>query len=730
MPERWQGPDDPASPETLRRFPVDPDDKTFGTTPKADSDALDLFSTEIQRPRSGSGSGLRSGSAGSFIERGEIEVEVGQLVFGKYLVLEFLGEGGMGEVWLVKDVELDVERALKMITRGTDFDADARARFRREARAMARFTHPNVVAVHDSRLDQRDVAYIVMEYVAGQTIEKILEPGQPMPLDWTLHVLSQLCEALQEAHDQGIIHRDLKPSNLILVTTPTRGELLKVFDFGIAKILRVEGGPSEIQTMVGDFMGTPPYASPEQVGGRAEPSSDIYSVGVLLYEFLTGHRPFVGMPAIVNACTMIAPPPPFAEVNPEAKIPPEVERIVMRCLAKNPQDRPPTALGLLEEFKAAMPEIPITPTQTEINPGEDEARGHLEETPSTFPGRRLGRGDGDRPRIRGTKAFLEKADRHIDHSRRDLSRASNPIEPRSSETAGRFGSWKGRVYLPEGYDAADFSDLDEAGYPKALVRLDGVKFVRIPGGQFRMGGQGEEDASDDNRPKRLVVVPGFYIQKHEVTNGELLAYFKKHQDRFKEETSSESWRTWYEQVRAILSPELAARHPARQVPWRLATDFARWAGGWLPSEAQWEYAARSGETARVLVWDPEKDRELPRENLANLFREPKNGVWTTEVGVFLNDQTRQGVMDMAGNVREWCRDPWIAYDKISRDGPPRLPDDPSRDTLIVVRGGSFQLGFDFRFVTRRGKPIRLSEETPKDVGFRLVIECPEVRPDP
>jgi eukaryotic-like serine/threonine-protein kinase len=729
MPEGWRGPDDPTGPETFRRLPIDPVDEALRPAPETDSEVPDSFSTEIQGLRSGIGSGSGSGSGGSFVERGEVEVEVGRLVFGKYLVLELLGEGAMGEVWLVKDVELDVNRALKMITKGTDFDKEARARFRREARAMARFTHPNVVAVHDSRLDRRDVAYIVMEYVPGQTIEKILRPGQPMPLGWTLNVLSQLCEALQVAHDQGIVHRDLKPSNLILVPTPSRGELLKVFDFGIAKILRVEGGPAEIQTSVGDFVGTPPYASPEQVGGRAEASSDLYSVGVLLFEFLTGFRPFVGKPAIVNHCTLNEPPPSFAEVNPEAKVPPEVERVVLRCLAKNPQDRPHSALGLLEEFKAAMSEAPIAPTQPETIP--------VKMRPEATP-RSLRRPFLIAVSVVATAIALGFAGPMLSW-RRPIARSTVPtatsatisrIEPRIIRDGRTFRLWNGRVYLPEGYDAADFSDLDEAGYPKAIVRPDGVKFVRISGGQFRMGAQGEEDADDNNRPERLVVVPGFYIQKLEVTNSEILAYLKSHQDEFNDETSSESWRTWYDQLRTTLSPEAAARHPARQVPWRFAAEFARSVGGWLPSEAQWEYAARSGETARVRVWDPEKELELPRENLANLDREPRNGIRTTEVGVFPNDQTRQAVMDMAGNVREWCRDPWIAYDKISTHGPPRLPDNPSRDTLIVVRGGSFQLDFDYRFVTRRGKPIRLSEETPRDVGFRLVIECPEVRPDP
>ncbi len=314
------------------------------------------------------------GSGSSSGERGHVAIEPGVTIFGKYLVLERLGKGGMGEVWLVKDVELDVKRALKMITQGTAFNAEARARFRREARAMARFTHPNVVAVHDSRLDNQDIAYIVMEYVAGKSLEKIIRPGHPMSLEWTLHVLTQLCDALQEAHGQGIIHRDLKPSNLILVDTPSKRDVLKVLDFGIAKILHVEDNSQDPSTIAGTFIGTPPYASPEQVSGMAVPVSDIYSLGVILYEFLTGSRPFTGRPQFLIASTMFSPPPTFAEMNAEADVPPEIERVVMRCLAKNPEDRPQSAMELLRDFKSAMPTLEYVPeAKDQASPVPDTA---------------------------------------------------------------------------------------------------------------------------------------------------------------------------------------------------------------------------------------------------------------------------------------------------------------------------------------------------------------------
>src|SRR5204863_8142456 len=164
-------------------------------------------------------------------------------------------------------------------------------------------------------------------------------------------------DVLHVAHDHGIVHRDLKPSNLMLVDGRPEGrELLKVLDFGIAKILGVEDPAGDAHTLTGAFMGTPPYTAPEQADGHADPRSDIYSVGVILYEFLTGFRPFTGMTARLISDTIHRPPPPFSEVNPDLDVPPAVERLVLRCLAKDPKDRPQSARQLAEEFLRTVPD--------------------------------------------------------------------------------------------------------------------------------------------------------------------------------------------------------------------------------------------------------------------------------------------------------------------------------------------------------------------------------------
>jgi eukaryotic-like serine/threonine-protein kinase len=675
-------------------------------------------------------------------ERGLVVIEPGLTIFGKYLVLERLGKGGMGEVWLVKDVELDVKRALKMITQGTAFNTEARVRFRREARAMARFTHPNVVAVHDSRLDNQDVAYIVMEYVAGKSLEKILRPGHPMSLEWTLHVLTQLCDALDDAHGQGIIHRDLKPSNMILVDTPSKRDVLKVLDFGIAKILHTEENAYEPQTMAGTFIGTPPYASPEQVGGLAVPVSDIYSLGVMLFEFLTGSRPFRGGASSMVSSTLFSPPPTFAEMNAEADVPPEIERVVMRCLAKNPDDRPQSAMEVLREFKSAMPTVEHVP----------DAKEQANEVPDTalIGSSRKGNRAAIVAVAMALVAVVAILAAVVPGMLKSAGKTSGQVEPIATASTGAdkdkptpvpkdrpeqfaeggrsFRLWQGKFYLPVGYEPVDQSGAASDGWPAEIVRKeDDVRFPRIPGGTFKMGARDEIDADSTNKPAHEVTVKGFYLQKHEVTNGEMLAYEEKYGKRFSDPAALSSWRERYEAVVTAVTAASASKYPAQSISWTLADDYARKHSGWLPTEAQWEYAARSGESTRVLVWDADVAQNYTIEKLSNLAQSvPKNGVWPSPVGAFPQDRTRRGVMDMAGNLREWCRDPWVSYEIQAAKGLTVAPEKPSPDTVMVVRGSSFAaLDFDTKLMTRRGTGLRVSEEAPQDVGFRLVVECPE-----
>ena len=287
------------------------------------------------------------------------QFEPGQLLFGRYLAVRQLGRGGMGTVWLVRHRELDAERALKIIAPEVGFTPEALGRFRREARVMARLSHPHAVIVHDAQID-RDVAFIEMEYIPGRGLDVLVRPGVPLPIDWVARVLVQLCDVLQAAHDRQIVHRDLKPSNLMLLDGhPPAAPFLKVLDFGIAKVLAPDG-PLDVRTHTGAFLGTPAYMSPEQVRGEpVDGRSDLYSTGVILYELISGRRPFTGaLPKLVHD-HLHTPPPPLTLPG---DVPPEVERVILRCLAKAPGDRPRSARELAEEFLQAVSRTRIAAT--------------------------------------------------------------------------------------------------------------------------------------------------------------------------------------------------------------------------------------------------------------------------------------------------------------------------------------------------------------------------------
>ena len=308
-------------------------------------------------PAEGAGPSLRSWDMvppGGRFARGDV-------VAGRYQVERFLGRGGMGEVWLVRDMKFDSLRALKIILSGFPPGGSAALRFVHEAKVMARLNHPHSVVIHDAELSDGQVPYIVMEYVEGKSLDKILEKGKPMSLAWTARVVEQLCDLLKAAHGQEppVVHRDLKPSNLMLLDGRRDGsEHLKVLDFGLAKTLTTDGKASDASE-TGGPVGTPRYASPEQLEHRpVDARSDIYSAGVILYEFLTGHTPFDGSRDQLKEHHLNTAPPPFALRNHASNVPDEVEAVVMRCLEKESGLRPHSAQQLADDFRHAAGLLP------------------------------------------------------------------------------------------------------------------------------------------------------------------------------------------------------------------------------------------------------------------------------------------------------------------------------------------------------------------------------------
>jgi len=284
-----------------------------------------------------------------------------KIIAERYEVRDRIGRGAFGEVFEVYDHRLRRLVALKTLPIEAVASVEATNdlhRFHMEARAVARLSHPGIVTVHDFGQTQ-DFAWIVMELVIGETLKAVLDRGERPSLAETVRVTCALLDALHYAHGRGIVHRDVKPANILLAVTAADGlGEVRLADFGIARI-----GESQ-QTAVGQIMGTPVAMSPEQVRGEeADPRSDLWSVGVILYQLLTGGRPFPGgMPAIFHNILTQNPKAPSLIV---AGLPPELDTVVATALAKNPKDRYPDAAAMAAAIRAAVaprpaPRIAVT----------------------------------------------------------------------------------------------------------------------------------------------------------------------------------------------------------------------------------------------------------------------------------------------------------------------------------------------------------------------------------
>jgi serine/threonine-protein kinase len=263
---------------------------------------------------------------------------------GPYHLHERIGTGGMGEVYLAEHQLLKRSCAIKLIRPGSAADPQAVARFEREVRMTAQLSHWNSVQVYDSGRTEDGTFYYVMEYLPGLSLAELVERHGPLPPERVIHLLRQACQALREAHSLGLVHRDIKPANIFAAHRGGLHDVTKLLDFGLAK--RKAETPAMQISHHGTITGSPLYMSPEQASGtRADQRSDIYALGAVAYFLLTGHAPFRGENAlsVMIAHARDAAPPPSGL---RSDIPPDLERVVLRCLAKDPADRYPDAASL------------------------------------------------------------------------------------------------------------------------------------------------------------------------------------------------------------------------------------------------------------------------------------------------------------------------------------------------------------------------------------------------
>ncbi|MBK9620506.1 MAG: serine/threonine protein kinase [Candidatus Obscuribacter sp.] len=288
--------------------------------------------------------------------QGFVAVKPGTLI-DHYEIVEEIGSGGMGVVYRSKDAMFDRTVAVKVLHSKLLSDPLSKKRFEQEGRATIALAHPNLISVYHYGFSSAGAPFIVMEYVDGKGLDKMLDQVGHLEMADFIEIFMQACDALGHAHDRGIIHRDLKPSNLMLVNLGKKERLVKIVDFGISKILPHGRFPGQDLTNAGDVVGSPLYMSPEQCKGLTlDGRSDIYSLGCLMYQAISGALPFLGENALQTLSKHICDPPPkFKEIAPDLKISTELEKIIFKTLEKEPEKRYETVAELREDLEKLTP---------------------------------------------------------------------------------------------------------------------------------------------------------------------------------------------------------------------------------------------------------------------------------------------------------------------------------------------------------------------------------------
>ena len=370
---------------------------------------------------------------------------IGTTFAGKYQIVSKLGAGGMGGIYKAEHTLMQRAVAIKMLRSHLLDDEVLLRRFQQEARTASQLTHPNAVMLYDFGVENR-TPYLVMEYIEGGTLSRLIADEKNLELTRVKSIMHQVCGALAEAHRLGIIHRDLKPDNIMLRRREDGSDFAKVLDFGIAKIMDKAGSAESNLTQAGILVGTPQYMSPEQCQGREiDTRSDIFSLGIVLYEMLAGETPFKA-PSVLELMVKVlnSPVQPIRKLKPELSIPVAVDKVVMKALEKERDVRYQTVQDLLIDLEKAIPEVATSPGMVKPATGGTRQFGSGWRSPASIAGALLA--------VAGVVYFLVP------------NRA--PVEPKSSPEVGSAESGEMERALREEALAKEAQHESEA---RALV---------------------------------------------------------------------------------------------------------------------------------------------------------------------------------------------------------------------------------------------------------------------
>jgi serine/threonine-protein kinase len=652
----------------------------------------------------------------------------------RYHIIEPLGQGGMAEVYKAFDTRLEREVAIKVIRRNA-FSPDVLERvlkrFDREAKSLAKLTHPNIVSIIDYG-EYEGSPFLVMPFLPGGTLKARL--GKPMPYAEAAALLCPIADALAYAHQKGIIHRDVKPGNILI----TEGGQPMLTDFGIARLLDNE----ETQTLTGTGVGvgTPEYMAPEQgLGREVDGRADIYSLGIVFYELVTGQKPYSAdtpMAIILKQSTEPLPSPSAIQ----AGIPEQVDKTLFKALAKKPEDR---YLSMVE-FESALEQVRAgmsIQTERKEKHVKENVKPDVVVTSDTL---------GTEIKNIASKKTRKIGEQNasIEGKKQEPAAIENGIKSKKGIWAslgalalivliliiGNSTNWfKGiqATEAPTVTSSITFTKTSEViatsfvtATPEFRIGsimvspIDGMEMVFVPAGEFIMGSP-DGVGGDYEHPQHTVYLDAYWIDQTEVTNGKYAKCVAAGA------CSEPSAFTSYTRISYFGNSDYD-EYPVIYVSWLQAQEYCKWVGRVLPSEAQWEKASR-GEDGQTYPWGEQKP-EGYIFNLVNVADQSTNVEWksyfsndgygdTAPVESFTGGASPYGALNMAGNVWEWVAD-WYSASFYS-SSPNSNPSGPSSGESRVLRGGSwYQSGYYVRSATRGNEDPSYSFVS---TGFRCAL---------
>ncbi len=619
-------------------------------------------------------------------------LQPGTILENRYRVDGLLGQGGMGAVYRALDQRLRMTVALKENTMVTP---EAREQFEREALVLARLHHSNLPKVTDHFITPDGAQYLVMTFIEGMNLAELLAArGRQTPADVLLW-LGQVCDALTYLHSQNppIIHRDIKPQNIKI--TP-QGHVFLV-DFGLSKV-----GSIYQSTLSGALGVTPGYSPLEQYGSaHTDQRTDVYALTATLYAMLTGETPPESVKRAVGTA-VLAPPRQF-----NAILSPALERALLHGLETQPTNRPQSVTALRQEVEAALAPPRPEPRPPPAPPVRESPRPapvpRAASTPTSV------RRDGSLPAW-GMIGLGAVAVVLLVIGVAAVGRGGKGPQATATVVAGGPTTPPQASATPTPTPTPTPNPAPTGGTTRTRA-VDGAVMVYVPAGEFIMGSaDSDSQAGSDEKPQHRVNLAGYWIDRTEVTNAQYRKFVDAGGYNQKQYWTEAGW-AWKQQNN-VTAPGCwgdsnlnQAQQPVVCVSWYEATAYARWAGGRLPTEAEWEKAAR-GTDGRIYPWG----NEAPDCQRANYYG-CVGGL--APVGSYANGLSPYGAYDLAGNVWEWVSSKYGSYPYRSDDG----REDQSSTDGCVLRGGSW--GNEARNVRsadrlRSGPGSRFN-----DVGFRV-----------